>query len=90
MWITPGTLCPMSTSAPASVVFKILPLSFVFGSSATASALSGVVIVILLLFEIMPKKDYTCLTINRQCEICGISKLQADAKTTILSRIFYT
>jgi hypothetical protein len=82
MWITPGTLCPMSTSAPASVVFKILPLSFVFGSSATAGALSGVVIIILLLVEIMPKKDYTCLTINRQCEMGKISILKAVVKNS--------
>jgi hypothetical protein len=68
MWMTPGTLWPMSTSAPASVVFNILPLSFVFGSSATACALSGVVISLLLLVEIMPKKDYTCQTKKRQRE----------------------
>jgi hypothetical protein len=57
-----------------------LPLSFVFGSSATAGALSGVVIDILLLVEIMPKKDYTCQAINRQCEMGKISKLQVIVK----------
>jgi len=43
---------------------------------------------ILLLFEIMPKKDYTCQIINRQCEISEIRRLKTVSKVIVWQNVY--